>query len=113
MCGTEPSGPALVSPADGKVKRTLPHTGSVVLAWSKDSKTIYGLTYKNGRPTLVALDVHTSTVRTVAEYEPEQLNPYSQLDFSLQLSLSPDGKSLALGTGTTKAAIWILEGFPK
>jgi serine/threonine protein kinase/Tol biopolymer transport system component len=108
-------GVMLVSP-DGKEMRTLPTLNSPALAWSKDSKTIYGLAYNSDPPALKALDVATGAVRTVAEYQigfqPPQLieNSYTG---SIRISLRPDGKSVAVGTATSQADVWILDGVLK
>jgi serine/threonine protein kinase len=105
-------GVTLVAP-DGKDLHTLPAVIGQALAWSKDSKTIYGLTYNTDPPALKALDLATGTVRTLAEYhigfQPSPLieNSYTG---SIRLSLAPDGKSLAVGTATSQADIWILDG---
>ena len=48
--------------------RILPAVLGQALAWSKDSKTIYGLSYNSDPPALKALDVATGSVRTLAEY---------------------------------------------
>ena len=105
-------GVILVSP-DGKDMRTLPTLNSPALAWSKDSKTIYGLAYNSDPPALKALDVATGAVRTLAEYsigfQPLPLieNSYTG---SIRISLAPDGKSVAVGTATSQADLWILDG---
>jgi Tol biopolymer transport system component len=101
----------LVSP-DGKDMRTLPAL-SPAMAWSKDSKTIYGLAYNGNPPTLKALDVATEAVRSLAEYkigfQPLQLIETSYTG-SIRISLAPDGKSVAVGTSTSQADLWILDG---
>jgi Tol biopolymer transport system component/predicted Ser/Thr protein kinase len=106
----------LISP-DGQTMRTLPSLGGAQapLAWSKDGKTLYGLAYTGAEPpTLSALDVRTETVTKIAEYtvgfQPLLENTYTG---SIRLSLSPDGKSLAVGTATNKADLWILDGFAR
>ena len=92
---------------------TLPAVIGSALAWSKDSKTIYGLSYNSDPPALKALDVATGAVRTLAEYhigfQPLQLieNSYTG---SIRISLAPDGKSVAVGTATSQADFWILDG---
>jgi serine/threonine protein kinase/dipeptidyl aminopeptidase/acylaminoacyl peptidase len=102
----------LVSP-DGKDTRMLPTLNAPALAWSKDSKTIYGLAYNSDPPALKALDVATGSVRTLAEYrvgfQPLALieNGYTG---SIRISLAPDGKSVAVGTATSEADVWILDG---
>jgi Tol biopolymer transport system component len=104
----------LISP-DGKTMKMLPPLGgpSTPLAWSKDGKTLYGLSYTgNDPPTLSSLDIRTETVKKVAEYnlgfQPLLENTYVG---SVRLSLSPDGTSLAVSTATNKADLWILDGF--
>jgi Tol biopolymer transport system component len=105
-------GLTLVSP-DGKDLRMLPMLNAPALAWSKDSRTIYGLSYNSDPPALKALDVATGAVRTLAEYhigfQPLQLieNSYTG---STRISLDKDGKSVAVGTATSQADLWILDG---
>jgi Tol biopolymer transport system component len=105
-------GVMLVSP-DGKNMQTLPTLNSPALAWSKDSKTIYGLAYNSDPPALKSLDVATGAVRTLAEYRigflplPLIENTYTG---SIRISLAPDGKSVAVGTATSQADLWILDG---
>jgi eukaryotic-like serine/threonine-protein kinase len=105
-------GVTLASP-DGKNRRMLPGLNNSALAWSKDSKTIYGLSYNGDPPALKALDVVTGAVRTLAEYhlafQPLPLieNSYTG---STRISLKPDGKSVAVGTATSQADLWILDG---
>jgi Tol biopolymer transport system component len=104
-------GMVLVSP-DGKVRRTLPRF-NVPPVWSKDSRTLYGLDGTNGMSWLVAEDIHTGAIRKVADYGSEII-PYSGGHMpARRLSLSPDGKSVAIGTVKRQTALWILEGFTK
>ena len=67
-CGTA-NGPLLVSP-DGRRKRMLTPLNSSMLAWSKDGRTLYGLSPRNGRLLLMAEDIATAAVRQVADYGP-------------------------------------------
>jgi hypothetical protein len=101
----------LISP-DGNVKRTLTPLGASVLAWSKDSRTIYGLVTKNGRAKLLAEDVRTERVREVADYG-AGLRPYGAAlaILTLRLSLASGGESFAIGTATARQDLWILENF--
>jgi hypothetical protein len=105
-------GITLVSP-DGKDLHTVPALNNEALVWSKDSKTIYGLAYNGGPPALSALDVATGTVRTLAEYhiafQPLQLTE-TVYTGSIRISLAPDGKGVAVGTATSQADLWILDG---
>jgi len=83
------------------------------LAWSKDSQTLYGLHNQDGRWSLLAEDVRSGAIRKVADYGFE-VTPYSANNFfAMQLSLSPDGKSLAMGSVKRQTDLWILEGFPR
>jgi len=105
------AGPVLVSP-DGSRRHALPPLKSRVLAWSKDSHTLYGLHNEAGNWSLVAEDVSSGAIRKVADYGPD-FYPYAELNyFDLGLSLSPDGKSFAVGTWKSRSNLWILEGFP-
>jgi len=105
-------GITMVSP-DGKDMRSFPSLNSQALAWSKDSKTIYGLAYNGNPPALSALDVATGTVRTLAEYhigfQPLPLTEGAYTG-SVRISLAPDGKSVAVGSAASQADLWILDG---
>ncbi len=99
---------------DGKDPRVLPGLpANSALAWSKDSKTIYGLAYGSDPPVLRALDVATGAVRTLAEYhigfQPLPLVESSYTG-AIRISMAPDGKSVAVGTATNQADLWILDG---
>jgi len=52
-------------------------------------------------------------VKTLAEYQvgfqPLQLTE-TLYTGSIRISLAPDGKSLAVGTATSQADLWILDG---
>jgi hypothetical protein len=62
---------------------------------------------------LVAEDVRTGAIRKLADYGSEII-PYSGgYGPARWLNLSPDGKSVAVGTVKKQTALWILEGFPK
>ena len=103
-----------LSSPDGKEQRTLPGLNGAALAWSKDSKTIYGLTFQAAQPVLSAMDVMTGNIRKIADYDlnfqPLLENAYTG---SLRLSLSPDGKSFVTSVATNQADLWILDGFAK
>lgn len=109
-CGTA-QGTTLVSP-DGKVRRTLPNPGAAVLAWSADSETLYGLRGLDGNWSLFAERVQNGAIRTVANYG-SQITPCSFYGLGLRLSLSPDGKSFAIGTMKSQWDLWTLDGFSK
>jgi Tol biopolymer transport system component len=104
-------GVQLVSP-DGKKSQLLEGMNGAALAWSKDSKTIYGLTYQAQHPVLSKADVATGKVTKIAEYtlgfQPLLENTYTG---SVRLSLSPDGKSVVTAAATNQSDLWILDGF--
>jgi hypothetical protein len=105
-------GVTLASP-DGKDMRTLPGLNISAVAWSKDSKTIYALSYSSDPPALKSLDVATGAVRALAEYHLGfQPLPLIETGYtgSIRISLNPDGKSVAVGTATSQADLWILDG---
>jgi hypothetical protein len=111
-CGTA-NGPILVSP-DGKQKRKLaPISGAAAIAWSKDGRTLYGLSRNNGRLLLMAENIASDAVRQVADYGPEWEPFGGRLVGDISPSLTPDGKSLTVGLATTQQHLWILEGFDK
>jgi serine/threonine protein kinase/Tol biopolymer transport system component len=105
-------GVELVSPDASQPNRVLPGLNGAALLWSKDSKTIYGLTYQARTPTLSSMDVATGMVRKIAEYDldfqPLLDNNYTG---SVRLSMSPDGKSFVTTVATNQSNLWILDGF--
>jgi Tol biopolymer transport system component len=105
-------GVTMASP-DGKDMHMLPGLSMSALAWSKDSKTIYALAYSSDPPSLNALDVATGAVRTLAEYHLGfQPSPLIETGYtgSIRISMAPDGKSVAVGTATSQADLWIIDG---
>ena len=108
-CGRVPQ-PLLISP-DGKTQRMLKPMNTNLIAWAKDSRTLYGLRTEGGQRVLVALDVATDSVRTVASYGSDLLPLFSRWAWGQQLSRSADGNSLAVATTDTQTDLWILDGF--
>ena len=102
----------LASP-DGKDRRTLPGISTSALAWAKDSKTIYALSYAGDPPALKAVDVASGAVRTLAQYH-LGFQPFPLIETgytgSIRISMAPDGKSVAVGTAASQADLWILDG---
>ncbi|MEO8099223.1 MAG: protein kinase [Acidobacteriota bacterium] len=107
-------GVELVAPDRAKPARTLEGLNSAALAWSRDSKTIYGLTFQAPHPALSSVDVATGKITKIADYnlsfQPLLENTYTG---SVRLTLSPDGKSLVTAAATSEADLWILDGFGK
>ncbi len=106
-------GVEITSP-DGTQQRFFAGLNGAALAWSRDSKTIYGLTFQAQQPSLSAMDVATGNIRKIVDYDlsfqPLLENTYTG---SVRLSLSPDGKSVVTASATSQADLWILDGFGK
>ena len=105
-------GVELTSP-DGRQQKFLPGLSGAI-TWSRDSKTIYGVTFQAPQPALSALDVASGKIRKIADYDlsfqPLLENAYTG---SVRLSLSPDGKSVVTAVATNQADLWILDGLGK
>lgn len=104
-------GVELISP-DKKQRKSFPGMSGAALAWSRDSKTIYGLLFQSPQPALLAMDAATGNIRKIADYDlsfqPLLENAYTG---TVRLSLAPNGKSVVTATATNQADIWILDGF--
>jgi len=103
------SGWNLVSP-DGKKVKPLGKIASGHLAFSKDSKRLYGIREENEKTTLFSLDI--ATLKSTDTHElGKDLAPRSDLNPGIRLSVAPDGKSITYATSTFKSNLWLLEGF--
>lgn len=100
--------------SDGKQQKFFPGMNGAALAWSHDSKTIFGLMFQSPQPGLFAMEAATGNTRKIADYDlafqPLLENAYTG---TVRLSLSPDGKSVVTATATNQADLWILDGFGK
>lgn len=107
----DPGHVALISP-DGKMSRVVGERPAMV-AWSHDSKTLYTLAEDVSQKWLLtSIDVKTETEKTIATMGAEERFLAGFTDNSM-ISLSPDGKSIAATSTTSKNDIWMLEGFPQ
>lgn len=106
-------GVELTSP-DGKQQRTLAGLNGAALAWSRDSRTLYGINFQALQPALSSMDISTGAVRKIADYD-LNFQPLLENLFtgSIRLSLSPDGKSVVTAVATNQSDLWILDGFGK
>ncbi|MEP7355217.1 MAG: hypothetical protein ABI824_18455, partial [Acidobacteriota bacterium] len=107
-------GVELVSTLPFSQPRTLDGLNGAALAWSKDSKTLYGLTFQAAKPTLSSMDIATGKITQIAEYD-LAFQPLLEntVTGSIRLSLSPDDKSVATATSRNQSDLWILDGFEK
>jgi Tol biopolymer transport system component len=98
--------------ADGNQQKFFPGMNGAALAWSRDSKTIFGLMFQSPQPALLAMDATSGSVRKIADYDltfqPLLENAYTG---TIRLCLSPDGKSVVTATAANQADLWILDGF--
>jgi Tol biopolymer transport system component len=81
------------------------------VGWSRDGSTLYFLRDGEDRQSLQALDVRSGATRRIAEY---RLNGYQfgsrQSVSTSALSLSPDGKRLAVTRTKLDSDIFLVEG---
>jgi serine/threonine protein kinase/Tol biopolymer transport system component len=101
----------LVEAESGKLRDLGGHAGVSFggVGWSKDGKTIYVTTHRDGREGLAAVDAQTGGRRTIATYEAGYLFG-TTINGNSALSLSPDGKSVAVTRMTGVGDIWLAEG---
>jgi Tol biopolymer transport system component len=103
------AGWGLVSP-DGKTVRPLGNIATRHLAFSKDSKLLYGIREENGKTTLFSINIATLKSTDIHELG-KDLAPAASAIPSIRFSLTPDGKSITYATATSKSNLWLLEGF--
>jgi hypothetical protein len=104
------NGIVLVSP-DGKAERTLPGGVSdhrwLFHAWSRDGSRLVGITETDDRRlSLVDVDVRSGSRRALADLgvPPPVNNPVKGI------SVSPDGRSVAISTVRLRGDLWLLDG---
>jgi hypothetical protein len=98
----------LLSP-DGKVIRTLTHQAGFAANWSPDGRFIYGDRRLADRVVLERIDPLTDQA-TILKDLPLDFRPSSPIA-GARLSVSADGKTLAVSTQGGDGDIWILDGF--
>jgi Tol biopolymer transport system component len=96
--------------SDGKTVRSLGEHHSEGYVFSPDGKQLYGLRPSDGGEALFWVDPATGAEKVVGDVG-QDYRPKSNLSPTTRLSLAPDGKSLAYGTGKFKQNLWMLEGF--
>jgi len=98
----------LINPATGAI-RELPAVDSPALAWSRDGKRLYGLAPGKDVTQLVAQDIVTGQVKTVATY-PAWIPAWELVGNTLRLSIHPSGRSLLTTTFTNRSNVWSMTG---
>jgi Tol biopolymer transport system component/predicted Ser/Thr protein kinase len=100
---------ALISP-DGKTLRSYGEPKTVQMAFSSDSKRLYGIRVEPDRRTLFSLDIATKEEKTIGEIG-RDFTPSSYSNPGIRLSLAPDGKSILYPATRRSSSLWMLEGF--
>ena len=99
----------LVSP-DGKTVRDVGDHGTVHYAFSRDGRLLYGLRPQKDRQVLFSIELASGAERTLGSSGLDFV-PSTNINPSIRLSLSPDGRSILYGSGQFTGNLWILEGF--
>ncbi|MBL8295475.1 MAG: serine/threonine-protein kinase [Bryobacterales bacterium] len=104
----DPAAARLLSP-DGTLIREIKHPLGFASTWSPDGRFIYSDRRLPDRVVLERIDPVTSQATVVAEL-PLDFRPSSPIA-GARLSVSADGKALAVSTQAGDGDIWILDGF--
>jgi Tol biopolymer transport system component/predicted Ser/Thr protein kinase len=99
----------LVSP-DGKSQRQIGEPKTVVMTFSADSKSVYGIRIDQTKRTLFSLDLATNQAKAIGEIA-RDFTPSSFSNPGVRLSLSPDGKSVMYPAYRRTRNLWMMEGF--
>src|SRR5262249_39956148 len=103
------NGDELVS-SDGKTTRPIGKHGTQDYAFSADGTALYGLRAEGEHELLFSVDLATGAEKVIGDVGPN-FRPGSNLNPTIRLSLAPDGKSIAYGTGRFRTNLWMLDGF--
>jgi Tol biopolymer transport system component len=103
-----PEGFGIISP-NGKTSRLLYKNERPFTFWSKDGRTLYGVTRKGSQAILKAVTVAGGAERVVGDLG--QDFPASWAVPSIRLSLAPDGNTFAYAVVRQRWDLWMLEGF--
>jgi Tol biopolymer transport system component len=83
-----------------------------MVAWSRDSQTLFSLGQDNSKWFLSSIDVKTGNEKTILTMGPEQ-RFWGDISNTSMISLSPDGKSITATSTMIKSDVWVLDGFPR
>jgi Tol biopolymer transport system component len=90
---------------DGKNDHLLSKRPWRVYTWSKDGTRVYAVRSEKRHHFICSIEVDGGTEKTLSEFD---LPPGSSLSYDL--SLSPDGKSVAATVNRVQGDIWLLQG---
>jgi len=99
----------IVSP-DGKTEHNLGKVDTPALAFSADSKLLYGMNSTPDHNYLFALDWATGAQHRIGDVG-TNFTPAVSSTPSLRFTLTPDGKSLTFSTAHMKHSLWLLRNF--
>ncbi|MGH9393578.1 MAG: hypothetical protein ACRD1E_05360, partial [Terriglobales bacterium] len=99
----------LISP-DGKTDRNLGPLDTPAVAFSADSKLLYGISSPPHHNYLFELDLATGRQRRIGDIG-EDFTPKSESNPSLRFTLTPDGKSLTYSTARRISSLWMMTNF--
>ncbi len=105
----ERGGLTLISP-DGKTVRSFGEPDTIQVAFSPDSKRLYGIRVEPDRCALYSLDIATKEQKTIG-YISRDFTPSSYSNPGIRLSVAPDGKSILYPMWRRSNSLWMLEGF--
>jgi hypothetical protein len=104
----------LISP-DGKTERTLRTGSAYVYAFSRDGRTVYGITRPAGgttatvRPELFSMSVDGGAEKVIGPIAVGMV-PTNPLAPSQRLTFAPDGKSFTYTIAKPSQNLWLAEG---
>ena len=96
--------------ADGKTSRSVGEHHAETWAFSADGRLLYIMRADHDRELLFSVDVATGTEKVIGDAG-KDFRPGSYLNPAIRFSLTPDGKSITYGSGTSQSNLWLLEGF--
>ena len=104
----------MISP-DGKTERTLRTGGAYVYAFSRDGRTVYGVSRPAGgttamvRPELFSMSVDGGTEKVIGPIAMGMV-PTDPLSPSQRLTFAPDGKSFTYTIAKPSQNLWLAQG---
>ena len=99
----------MISPSTREV-RSLGKIDTLNLAFSKDSKRVYGIRGDDDRQYLFYMDLATLSTKNIRELRREDW-PQTTMFPGHRLSMAPDGKTATYAAGIFKSNLWMLRGF--
>jgi Tol biopolymer transport system component len=100
---------SIISP-DGKTERRIGEPHTLQMAFSADSKRLYGIRSEADRCVLYSIDMASKEEKTIGSIS-KDFSPSSYSNPGIRLSLAPDGKSILYPTIRRSSSLWMLEGF--